>query len=328
MKINKEWIILAVIILSLILYLLFRQQDRIQYQLPEVQKISQTDISRIEISKPDDRIILEKKGENWFIGQQEYLANSYRVESMLDLIEEPVLTAMVSDSKSYTRYGLNDDNKIIVRIFSDDDLKREIELGNLTDSGRHTFIKLDNDYRVYHARNNLRDQFNKEIDELRDKTVLSFDQNMITEIEISKDSQSVTLALKEDLASDASDDQASDTETSPLQDTEKVWQTTKGEKVDKSLPDYLLSNLSRLSCKEYLYDTKKEDWKDPILTIILKGPKEYALLIYSRKDDSEETYPAVSSENDYPFMIVDWLVEEIFETTNEILKNPIGVQKR
>lgn len=322
MKINKEWIVLAVIIILLILYLALRQQDNIQYQFPEIEKISQIDISKIEISKPDDTIIIEKKGEKWVIGQQEYLADSNRVENMLDLLEEPVLTAMVSDSKSYTRYGLDDKNKITVRIFSNDNIRREIELGNLTDSGRHTFIKLDNDYRVYHARNNLRDQFNRGIDELRDKTALSFDQNEIREIGIIKGSQSVNIVLKEDLASDTSNDQDPETETSPSQEIKKVWQTSKGEKVANSLPDYLLSNLSGLSCKGYLNDTNKEDWTSPIFTITLKGPKEYTLLIFSKKDDAEDTYPAVSSENDYPFMLIDWLVEELFETTDEILGNP------
>ncbi|MDB9822613.1 DUF4340 domain-containing protein [Deltaproteobacteria bacterium] len=323
MKIKKEWGILAVIILSLILYLALRKQDRLQYRLPDVQEIPRTDISRIEISKSDSSIIITKKDDRWVIGPQEYLADPYHVESMLDVMEKPVLTAMVSDSKSYTRYGLDNDHRITVRIFSGDNMKREIELGNLTDSGRHAFIKLDNDYRVYHTGNNLRAQFNREIDELRDKIVLSFDQIEIREIEITKGSQSVIIALKEDMTPDTSSDEESDAESLPPLDTEKVWQTSKGENVDESLSDDLLSTLSGLSCREYLYDTKKEGLTDPIFTVSLKGIKEYILLIFSKKDDTEGTYPAVSSLNNYPFALADWRVEEIFETADKIFKNPI-----
>jgi hypothetical protein len=321
MKINKEWIILTAIILLLVLYLTLRKQDNIQYQLPEIEKISQNDISSIEIAKSDSKIHIKKKDDSWVIDKQEYLADKHRVENMLNLMERPVLTAMVSDSKSYSRYGLDNDNRITIRIFSGENMKREVELGDITDLGRHTFIKLDNDYRVYHARNNFRDPFSRGIDELRDKTIFSFDQSVINEIEISKDTNSVVLTLKEDLLSDKSIDKDSDTDAPPIQGTKKIWKNSKGEEVDVSLPDDLLSTLSSLFCSGYLYDTKKEDWSDPILAINLKGIKEYSLLIFSKKDETEVNYPATSSTNDYPFKLADWRIEDIFETTDKILEN-------
>jgi len=311
MKIKKEWIIIAIIILALILYLVLRKQDRIHYKLPEVPQISQDEISRIEISKPDGSIVMEKKDDKWIIGLQEYLADQYRVESMLDSIEKPVLTAMVSASKTYTRYGLDDNEKITVRIFSGESLRRGIELGNLTDSRQHTFIKLDNDHRVYHAKGNLRALFNKDIDDLRDKTVLSFEQAEVREIGITKGSQSITLALTEQVSTKESGD-----------NIKTFWQTPEGKDMEASLPEELLSSLFSLSCKEYLYDTRKEDLINPMCTIILKDAKEYILSIFPKKDDSDQGYPAASSENDSAFILTDWRVEDIFETADKILKNP------
>jgi len=321
MKIKKERIILAIIILALILYIVLRKQDRIYYQLPEVPQISQAEISRIEISKPDGSIVIEKKDDKWIIGLQEYLADQYSVESMLDSIEKPMLTAIVSDSKTYTRYGLDDNEKITVRIFSGESLRREIELGNLTNSRQHTFIKLDNDHRVYHAKDNLRSLFNKDIDELRDKIVLSFEKSEIKEIGITKEDRSIFLTLTEQVSTEEIGDKEAEIEDSSLQEKIRLWKTPEGKYVEASLPEGLLSSLFRLSCKEYLYDTRKEDLINPMCTIRLKDAKEYILSIFPKKDDSDQGYSATSSENDSAFILSDWRVEDILETADKILKS-------
>jgi hypothetical protein len=313
MKINKEWIILALIIFALILYLVLREQDRVHYTLPDIPEISQDEISRVEISKLEEGFVIEKRNNNWIISPQGYPADSFLVESMLESVKKPFITAMVSDSKNYTRYGLDEDKRITVRLFSEDVLKREIQLGATTDSGRYTFIKLPGDHRVYHARDNLRNEFKKDIDELRDKTVLSFTKQDIREMEITKDSNSLVLVLTEQVQ----------TEEDADDETRTIWQTSEGKEVEESLPEDLLSSLFRLSCREYLYDTGKEDLKNPLYTIRLKGIKEYTLSMFSGIDD-DQACKATSSENDYVFILSDWQVDKIIEAADKILKYPEG----
>jgi len=310
MKINKEWLILVLIILALILYLVLREQDRVHYSLPDIPQILQGEISRLEISKPEDGAVIEKRNDNWIISPQGYLADSFLVESMLESVKKPLITAMVSDSKNYTRYGLDRDKKIGVRLFSEDVLKREMELGETTNSGRYTFIKLPGDHRVYHARDDLRNKFNKDIDELRDKTVLSFSKQDIREMEITKDSNSLVLVLAEQVQAEEDGDKA-----------KTIWQTSEGKEVEESLPEDLLSSLFRLSCREYLYETGKEDLKNPLYTIRLKGMKEYTLSIFSGIDD-DQACKATSSENDYAFILADWRVDKIIEAADKILECP------
>jgi hypothetical protein len=312
MKINKEWIILAVIILALILYLVLRKQDRVHYNLPDIPQISQNEISRLEISKPEAGVVIEKRDDNWIISPQGYLADSSLMESMLESVRKPLITAMISESKDYTRYGLDEDKKIAVRLFSEDVLKREMELGETTDSGRYTFIKLPGDHRVYHARDNLRNKFNKDIEELRDKTVLSFSKQDIREMEITKDSNSLVLVLREQVQAEEDDDK-----------TKTIWQTSEGKEVEESLPEDLLSSLFRLSCREYLYETGKKDLKNPLYTIRLKGMEKYTLSIFSGIDN-DQACKATSSENDYAFILADWRVDKIIEAADKILKYPEG----
>ena len=330
MKVKKEQIILVVIILALLLYLFLYKRDRLHYQLPEVPEIPVSEISRIEITKPDTSIVIKKKGDNWYIGPQEYLADSSNIKYMLDDISKPVITAMASESKNYNRYGLGTDKKISVRAFSGDTLRREMEVGDLTPSNVHTFVKLGKDYRVFHVKKNLRWEFGKNMDDLRDKMVLSFEEKLVQEMHITKGSKSISL-IKNKVPIEKSVEKEEDTEGKEGKDLPKeekdlpkeeiVWETSDGEKADKATIDELLNTLYDLKCTEYMYDdTKKEDLVDPICTVKLKGDKEYYLSIFSKIEVTDHTHPAISSENDYPFMLTAYLAKKIMDSSDKLLK--------
>ena len=62
MKVKKEYIILILIIIGLSAYLLMRSSSRTLYQLPELDGLKQSEITKIEISRDDNSFILKKKG--------------------------------------------------------------------------------------------------------------------------------------------------------------------------------------------------------------------------------------------------------------------------
>ena len=91
MKIKKEYIILAIIIVALSVYLVMRRGDRTLYELPEMPQVSQKEITRLEITKGKTIIDLNKKDNSWQIAPKEYPADADKVNSMLDNIEETYL---------------------------------------------------------------------------------------------------------------------------------------------------------------------------------------------------------------------------------------------
>ncbi|MFC1533331.1 DUF4340 domain-containing protein [Thermodesulfobacteriota bacterium] len=315
MRIKKEYIILAVVILSLVLYLVFREQDSTHYRLPEISKIPQSEISKIEIVKPKETIVLSKTDDSWLIGPEGYSANTYNIKSMLEFIEYPVLTAMVSESKNYERYGLGKEKRIIINAYSDSSKRREITLGNSTSGFLQTYILYEKDHRVYHARKNQRILFDKSVDEFRDKKVLTFPKDEINKIHIIKGEKTILLSRKTAL-SEKDTDQKSDPD-SASKEREPVWEKDSGERVDESILNPFLSTLSELQCNNYLYDIKKEDLTDPLFTIKLEGKKEHVLTIFSKRDTKIKSYPSTSSENDYPFMLIEWKAEKIMDTLDE-----------
>ena len=159
MKIKKEFFILGIIICGLLIYLFQRKADRINYQLPVIPPAAQRELTKIELSRGEPPIVIKKKDDKWYIDPQGYLADSNKVKGMLDGIEQFSLAALVSESKNYNRYDLDDQNKIQIKAWQGDTLKRDFLVGKTASGSQHTFIKLANDDRVYRAQNNLRAKF-------------------------------------------------------------------------------------------------------------------------------------------------------------------------
>lgn len=319
MKIKKEYVILFSLILGLALYLIMRNPDRTQYQLPDIAQVDKTDLSKIEISKPDTTIVLDRRNDAWHIAPEGYRANMDRVTDMLEALKGLTVTALVSESKSYSRYDLDEGRKITVRAWKGDTLAREFELGKAATSYQHTFVKLAGDDRIYHAQGSLRIKFDQTVDNLRDKTVLSFDLGEIQEIHISKGADAIGLALTQ-VPVEVTTGEAVGGKPAESQKTEQVWKTSDGAKGDDTQLNKWLSTLSSLQCQAYIEGKNKEDFANPIFGVRLKGSKEYTLSVFKKTQKDVKTYPAVSSETDYPFLLPEWQANNLIKKPDELLK--------
>lgn len=299
MKIKKEYIILVIVIVALSLYLYSRKSDKIHYQLPNISDIAETEITKIEIVQSGNSIILNKKDDKWRIGQK-YPADTSKVEKMLDAIKNLTLTTLVSESENYNRYDLSDDKKISVKAWATDNKIREFEIGKVASSWRHTFVKLPNNPSVYHAKENFRSAFEQTVDALRDKNVLAFNKNEIQQISISKDKQTTVFSQKQIPVEIDVKDEAENTEQ---KNSEIIWENANGEKQDEAKINSLLGELSNLRCEKYIVDKTKNDFEAPEYVINLKGMQKYSLSIFAPKDKEIKNRPAVSSTNDYPFIL-------------------------
>jgi len=319
MSVKKEYLLLVVIIIGLSVYLFLRDTDRAHYQLSQLPPVDQKTISKIEISKADESILLTKKDNQWFIAPEEYLADQDTVSNMLDTIEDITLTAMVSESKSYERYDLVAEKKISVKAWAGEERKRDFDVGKPASSFRHTFVKLADDDRVYHARDNFRRKFEQTVDSLRDKTVLTFEKEDIQQIRFANAEEDLLLS-RIDSPTVASTEENPTANNPSARKEETSWQFTDGNNADKVKMDGLLNTLSNLRCKKYLDGTKKEDLSDPIFSLSLKGDKDHRLSIFRKTDQEAQDYPSVSSANDCPFLLEKWQVEKIIKMPERVFK--------
>jgi hypothetical protein len=310
MKLKKEYIILVFVIIVLTLYLVLHGTDRTHYQMPDIAVIPQNKITQLEINRSGASIVLNKKDNAWYIGPEAYPADLEKVNDMLGIIEKLTVTALVSESESYIRYDLSNDKKLNVKAWEGKALTREFDIGKSASTFRHTFIRLKEDPNVYHAREDFRLKFTQTLEGLRDKTVMSFDQTDIRQLEISKGKDLTVITQSE----------SAQKETEKAEQKEIIWQTTEGQILDKPKINQLLSALSDMECETYVNDKNKEDFQDPNYVVKLKGDIEYIISIFPKTDETANNYPAVSSENDYPFLLSDSQVDLIVKIIGEIFK--------
>jgi hypothetical protein len=319
MKFKKEYLILILIIVALSTYLLIRSSDRTRYQLPKLDALKQSDISKIEISKNGNPVILKKKDDQWYLEPAGYLADKTKVNAMLNVFESLALTALVSESRDYNRYDLNAENRITVKAWQQATLKRNFDIGKAAPSFRHTFVRLNGDSRVYHARDNFRNKFDFTIDDLRDKTVLSFKTTDIQQVQIIKDQASVKLIRSKVPITPAAEQQQK-SESTPVAAVRFEWQDDGGQKADEKTLKRLLTTLGDLKCADYINNRSKDAFSAPIYTAKLKGIQDYQLEIFAKLEKDDKNYPAVSSASDYPFRLSDNQVQQIMINPGEMIK--------
>lgn len=317
-KAKTEYIILGVVIVALLLYLVLRNPDRMNYQLPGLPAIVKAEISRIDIAKAGETIRLEKKDSQWLIKPQGFSSDPARLNAILDAIFNLSLTALVSESRNYSPYGLDKDNEIIVKAYKNELLLREFSIGSAASTFNHTYVKLVNDPRVFHARNSFRDDFDQKVDNLRDKTVLRFDKNEISAIEISSGAEKILFMKNVKPLEVKAGEKKPESQAMPPQG-EASWLMADGKPGNTSELNGILDQTSQLTCESFIAGKTKDDFQAPIFSVQLKGHKNFSLTIY-QKAEKETGYAAVSSESPYPFLLSSY-------TADNVMKKPENLKK-
>ncbi len=277
-------------------------------------EIPHADISRIDIAKKGRHIEILRENDTWLAGDKKYPADSRMIDSMINGIADLRLTALASESKNYALYELDEDRRIEVRAFNGDRLLRTLMIGKPASSYRHTFVMLDSDHRVFHAEGGIRNTFDRKVSDLRDKAVMEISGD-ITEIVMQKDG--TELVIVQAAAPVSVDVTEEDVQETAQEKAVPKWATADGREVKENEVDAIVRTMSNFLCDEFIEDRTKDDFTSPIFTITLKGMKSYTMSLFEKKDDK---YPAVSSENSYPFLISEWKAKNIMKDFESLIE--------
>lgn len=182
MKNKIEISILSGLIVLLSLYIVFRDNKSINYEIPKLEKFVKEDITKITY----EDFTITKKGDLWFLPSG-YEAQTSKIDRMINEAASLKLIDMISDNKDYQRFGL--DKSKTLKVFKNDQLLLELLTGNSSNTGNYTYIKLPNRDEVYSVRGSIESNFNKTEEDLRDKLVLSLNAEEVTEVKITKGSE-------------------------------------------------------------------------------------------------------------------------------------------
>jgi hypothetical protein len=315
MRGRKEIAILFFIIAVLIFYISNQKREKTHYKLPEVKKLQTDEISNINIKKKNSEIMLVKEAGKWLIGEKKYPADSTMVENMLKAISNIKLSALVSESKNYSIYDLDEENRVEVEAFKGDKLLRKIIIGKNAPTHHHTFVMLDDDYRVYHAEGTIRREFDRTVAELRDRKVMSFSDE-ISEVTLKRGKETLVMVKTSPPVSvDITETEAKEKEKT--EESTPKWTTADGKAVKENEIKTIINTLSNLICDEFIEDKTKEDFKSPIFTATLKGINTYTISLFEKENGK---YPAISSDSEYPFLLSEWKANRIMKDFKNLIE--------
>jgi len=323
-RLKTEYLILGVVILALLLYLILRNPDRMGYEIPDIPQLAQQEMTRLVIEKDGETLTLQRgDGDRWRIQPQGYPADADKVTRALGRVADLQLTDVVSESRNYPLYGLDEKEKIVVRTYKSDTLLREMAIGKQAATYRHTYVKLSDDPRVFHARDSFRSDFASDAAAFRDKQVMTFDTNEIASLTVETGGRRLgfnrSFAASEISPKTAEGEPDTPPEAAP--EPQHTWTDTDGKPGNKEAIDRLVEELANLSCTEYIEGKTKDDYQEPLYTVLLKGNREYTLNIFAKAADDRDVsgYPAISSENDYPFILSTYTAEQIQKKPDELM---------
>jgi hypothetical protein len=202
---------------------------------------------------------------------------------------------------------MTDDREIVVKAWTGETMGRQITIGKTAPTYHHTFIRLAGHEGIFHARGDFRRTFDLSRDDLRDKTVMAFDVGEIQEVSITRKGITERFARTQ-IPREASAERTAEPQSGGGQ---YVWKNSRGEEIDGSRVEALLSDLSSLKCESYLAGKRKADFTDPVMTLLLKGTREYLLAVYPKAQEADEGVPALSSAADDPFLLADQRIESM-----------------
>ncbi len=316
MKRKKEYLLLGIVILALGLYLFFNQRDRVHYTLPETPPLETAAIDRIEIERAGGKLTLIRDDDKWRLRPGDYPADSEQVARMLNTIADLTVTALVSETQSFARYDLDADRRIDVRAYNEDKLVRRFTVGKAASTFRHTHVLVGEDKNVYHAAGSFRWAFDKPVDDLRDKTVLTLDRTAVNAISLTTEGQQIIVAKAPPTADPANTESDAPESPSPAAGSTDAaakprWQTAAGEAVDAAAVDQLLAALDPLKCSAFLDDDKPAAKAEPRYRLELGGTETKTLEIFTPATETATEYPARSSDSPYRFNLSEFDVAKV-----------------
>jgi Domain of unknown function (DUF4340) len=320
MKPKKEFLILAVVIVAAVAYLGLKKTDRTHFDLPDLPKVSGKTLTRLEITNKGKAFILEKKDGQWRIAPQGWPADEAKVKGVVDIIAGLKVTALVSETRSYARYELDEASRISVKAWRGEKLARAFDIGKSAATHQHTHVHLADDANVYHARENFRNRFDRSASDFRDLSVMDFAADDIQTAQLEAGGK------KADLARQAVKGETADSKDEPAK-TE--WRLADGQPADPAGITGLVGSISRLNCEAFIIGQSPEDFKNPIYTIVLTGKKTHRLEIFSPTGKDAENFPAISSDTPYPFTLSKNQVDGFKDNIEKIIQpeKPADLEK-
>ena len=167
---------------------------------PKILALSESDITQVDLKKEASDVVLAKDNSgNWSMTAPKPLrvdqsAVRNIVSSLSSLSADRLLEDKAGDLKAY---GLNQPS-LVVGITEKNNKTQKLLVGENTPTGSAAYAKLDGDPRVFTIASYTKNNFDKTVNDLRDKRLLPVDSDKISSLELITKKQDIEFGRSKD----------------------------------------------------------------------------------------------------------------------------------
>jgi hypothetical protein len=322
---KKKTLFSLLIIAVLALYLVIAN-NRGSQPVVELQDF-EDGLDEITISRQDTRIKIYRHGSDWVINEEKYPADAGQVSTIEKKLKELKVTDLISRKKYYQRYELEADNALHVIARKDGNTVRDFYVGKKSPTYQQTYIRFPGKEGIYLASGTLDTDFDKKIDDLREKEVLKIEKNAIESIMLTYRGRTLNfnrvkvekqMDEEKDGTTTEKDDMGKEGAKKTVSQDKWICAEYPAVKLDENQVTQLVTAFDPLRAKSFP-DMKKQDVKGMMSRVQLKAyGKTITVTVHRKYDDT--TYLATSSESDYPFVIDEFRAKKLFKTIGDLEK--------
>lgn len=327
-NVKKEYLILLIIIVILTTYLLRKNDNKVEIDIPELKQIEKDLIKQIVIENSKGNFSLKNEQKKWKLDPEGFPVLDKKVDTMVDLLSKTDISDLISRAEKYNKFGLGEKNRTVIKAFGDSGELRTLTTGNMAKSGNRTFVKLKDDKLVYQARGNYKENFDIKKNDIIDKKIFSFNSSDIVELIVEKKGIKEHFIKTNETEPVKSDEKKNEVKIeenkSPKSEAKMVWVNKADKKKvnDKEIDSYLSKN-ARINCESFL--RKKDEQKDKgFLSIVFidKTKKSYTLDLFNKPvSNGDKTDIEVSSNNsNFIFVLSKEDIESVSVDVEKLIK--------
>jgi hypothetical protein len=315
---KRSTIILLAVFAVLIILLLIPKNCQSSDLTWKKIKTNNTPITGLVVTTGDETITLKKNENIWTIEPEGFIAENKKVTDMLNILIPKRTFDIVSEHSFYQKYDLDASNEIHVSALAGADRVREIKIGKAVSTYKHTYVRPDNDQRVFQTSGNFQSTFKKTKDELRDKKVLSFSSTDVQQITLQNSKGKSKKIEKKAEIPEVSTSTSSNDAAPPA--PEPVWKDEADNTLKQNEVDDIVNTMSALTADSFISDTIEslEKTKPTAVVTITSAGKDYTLTIL--KKDKDNKYQAYCNMRKFGFLLTENNVKRIAPEFESLLK--------
>ena len=196
------YVLLAIFLLFVIIYLVLVQKEKKTFSPRTVENflgLDSASVNRIEFKKYDTKMVFQKIGQQWYIVEPDsYQADNKAIGQLISLASHLTVGEIISSNPekqilfqvdSLTGTGLD--------FLSGERQVASVVVGKMSDDYMHAYLRRTGSEDVYLAKGFFSSITQQRVDHWRDRQILAFDPELVTEVEFAQGKDKFKLTLED-----------------------------------------------------------------------------------------------------------------------------------